>query len=175
MPRASQGVEGVNSSAHQRRRIDIAYTARNRNKGFDRSQHVLRIAAVITESGILLIATESKISAPALGTSAVVAAMPANADTLAFSPFSHTSPERIHNAGHFMTRNARIGDSVPEAFGDDRIAVAHTTCPNFDAHLSWAWIGNLQLDHFKTGSGSGYLGGFHGCNCVAVVMNAPVV
>jgi hypothetical protein len=36
---------------------------------------------------------------------------------------------------------------------------------NFDAHLTWAWIGDLQLDDFKTGSGRAHLGGFHGCYC----------
>jgi hypothetical protein len=85
-----------------------------------RSQHVLLIAAVITEARILLIAAESKISAPALGASAVMAAMPANADTLAFLPISHSSPQRIHHAGHFMAGNARIDDSWPTAFGDNR-------------------------------------------------------
>jgi hypothetical protein len=94
-----------------------------------------------------------------------MAAMPANANTLAFSPFSHSGPERIHYAGHFMAWNARIGDSWPAAFDDDRVAVAHTTCLNFDAHLSRAWIGNLQLNDSKTGSSRDHLGGFHGCYC----------
>ena len=103
-----------------------------------------------------------------------MAAVPANANTLASSPFSHSSPQRIHHAGHFMTRNARIEDSWPEAFGDDRIAVAHATCLNLDAHLSRPWIGNLQLNDFKTGSSRGHLGGFHGCYSTAVVINPPI-
>ena len=94
-----------------------------------------------------------------------MAAMPANANTLACSPFSHSSPERIHHAGHFMSRNTRIGDSWTAAFDDDRIAVAHTTRLNFDAHLSRAWIGNLKLNDFKTGTSRGHLSGFHGCYC----------
>src|SRR6516162_6870913 len=64
-----------------------------------------------------------------------------------------------------MARNARIGDSWPAAFDDDRIAVAHTTCLNFDAHLSRAWIGNLQFNDSKTGSSLSHLGCFHGCYC----------
>jgi hypothetical protein len=89
--------------------------------------------------------------------------MPANANTLAFLPRSHPRPERIHHAGHFMPWDARIGDSWPPAFDDDRITVAHTTCMNFDAHLSRAWIGNLQFDDSKTGSSRSHLRGFHGC------------
>src|SRR5271156_2265685 len=64
-----------------------------------------------------------------------------------------------------MARNARIGDSWPAAFGDDRVAVAHTACLNLDAHLSRAWLGNRQLNDAKTGSRRGHLGGFHGCDC----------
>ena len=64
-----------------------------------------------------------------------------------------------------MARNTRIADSWPAAFDDDCIAVAHTTCINFDAHLSRTWIGNLQLDDFKTSSSRGHSGGFHGCYC----------
>jgi hypothetical protein len=89
--------------------------------------------------------------------------MPANANTLAFSPFRHSWPERIHDAGYFMPWNARIGDSWTATFDDDRIAVAHTTCLNLDAHLARAWIGNLQRNDSKTGSSRGHLGGFHGC------------
>jgi hypothetical protein len=111
--RIQQGVVGVTSSAHQRRSIHIAKAVRNRNQCFDRSQHVLRITTVITEAGILLIAAKSKISPPALGASTVMAAMPSDANSLAFSPFSYSSPERIHDAGHFMPWNARIGDSWP--------------------------------------------------------------
>ena len=78
-----------------------------------------------------------------------MAAMPANSDTVTFAPFRHSGPERIHHAGHCMARNARTGDSRPAAFDDDRIAVAHTTCLNFDGHISRAWIGNLELDEFS--------------------------
>jgi hypothetical protein len=94
-----------------------------------------------------------------------MAAMPANANTLAFSPFSHSGPHRIHHAGHFMPWNSGIGDSWPAPFEDDRIAVAHTACLNFDAHLSQTWVGNLQLNDPKTGSSRSHLGGFHGSYC----------
>jgi hypothetical protein len=103
-----------------------------------------------------------------------MATMPANANTLACSPFSYSGPKRIDHASHFMPRNARIGDSWPAAFDDDRVAVAHTTCLNFDAYLSWAWIGNLQLNDSKTGSSRGHLGGFHGCCAVVIPTPAPI-
>jgi hypothetical protein len=64
-----------------------------------------------------------------------------------------------------MSRNTRIGDSRTAAFDDDRVAVAHTARLNFDAHLSRAWLGNLQLNELKTGSSRSHLGGFHGCYC----------
>jgi hypothetical protein len=70
-------------------------------------------------------------------------AVPADADALAFSPIGHSSPDRIHHAGHFMTRNAWIGNSWPKTLDDDRIAVTNTAGMNLDAHLAWAWIGDL--------------------------------
>jgi hypothetical protein len=97
-----------------------------------------------------------------------MAAMPANANTLTFSPFSHSGPQRIHHTGHFMPWNSWIGDSWPEPFEDDRIAVAYAACPNFDAHLSWAWSGNLELNDSKPVSSRGHLCGFHGCYCDCV-------
>jgi len=123
--------------------------------------HVLLITAVVADTGILFIAAVSKISAPALGTGAVVAAMPANANALANPPVSYSSTERVHHAGHFMPRNPRIGDSWPPAFNDDRVAAAYAACQNLDAHLCRTWIRNLRLDNSKPGSGRGHLCGSH--------------
>ncbi len=92
-------------------------------------------------------------------------AMPANANTLACSPFSHSCPERIQHAGHFMPRNAWIADSGPAALQDNRVATAHSTRLNFDAHLSRAWCRNLQLNNFETRSSRAHLSGLHGCYC----------
>src|SRR5271156_4995710 len=103
-----------------------------------------------------------------------MAAMPANANTLAFSPFSHSSPWRIHHAGHFMARNARIGDSWPAAFDDDRIAVAHTTCMNSDAHLSRAWIGNPSSTILRPAPASVTWAAFMVVTATAVVIKSPI-
>jgi hypothetical protein len=96
-----------------------------------------------------------------------VAAVPTDADTLAFAPFRHSGAQFIHNACDFMPWNAGVGDSWPRAFDDKRIAVANTTCLHFNANLPWTGLGNRSLDDLKTGSASGYLGRFHGryCDC----------
>jgi hypothetical protein len=96
-----------------------------------------------------------------------MATMQPNANTLAFSPVRPSSPRRCHHAGHFMPWNSWIKDSWPAPFDDDRIAVTYATCLNFDAHLSWAWLGDRQLNDRETGSSRANLGGFHGwcCDC----------
>jgi hypothetical protein len=48
-----------------------------------------------------------------------MAAVPANGNTLAFSPICYSSPERIDQASHFMAGNARIVESWSAAFNDD--------------------------------------------------------
>jgi len=42
---------------------------------------------------------------------------------------------------------------------------SHTYSQMGPAHLSRAWIGNLQPNDLKTGSSSGHLSGSHGCYC----------
>ena len=55
-----------------------------------------------------------------------MAAMPANTNTVTFSPPRHSSPECIHHTGHFMPWYARIADPWPPTLDNDCIAVAHT-------------------------------------------------
>jgi hypothetical protein len=61
--------------------------------------------------------------------------------------------------------------SCPAAFDDDRIAVAHTTRLNVDANLFRAWVGNLQLDDFKTAAAAVTWAAF--IVATAIVINSP--
>ena len=114
----------------------------------DRSHHVFLIAAVIAKAWILLVAAEPKISPPTLGH---VPSWPPCQPTPTRWPCRHSAtpvPSCIHDAGDFVPGNTRIEDPRRAALDNDRIAVAHAACLDFDTHLSRAWIGNLPGQRF---------------------------
>ena len=86
--------------------------------------------------GIFQIPAITKISAPALATGVVVAAVPADADTLPLLPLSNTGAYFIDDAGDFMSWNAGILNSGPAAFFREHVTVADTAGLHLDAHLS---------------------------------------
>src|SRR5258708_7341558 len=74
--------KGGNSGAEQWSCIDVAQGVRNRCQRLNRRDHILLVSAVVADTGNFLVSTVAKISAPALSAGAVVASMPADADTL---------------------------------------------------------------------------------------------
>ena len=96
----------------------------------------------------------AKISAPAFATGVVLAAMPADADTLPLLPLGNTGAHFIDDARHFMSGNARILNSGPHAFFREHVAVANSTGLHLDAHLPWPGLGNLALDNLEICSGA---------------------
>ena len=82
------------------------------------------ISSVEGDAGNSGVTAVKEASTPAFDTSVVVPAMPANTDALALGPCSDTSAELVDDAGNFVTGNARILNSGPEAFFHKQIAVA---------------------------------------------------
>ena len=71
------------------------------------------VSTVIADAWILQIPAIAKVSPPALGTSVVLAAVPANTDALPLLPRGNTGAHFIDDARHFMSWNARILNSGP--------------------------------------------------------------
>lgn len=92
-----QCVAGGNSGAEQGRCIDVAQTGEYRHQRFDESHHVSLLSAVITDARDFQITAIAKVSPPALGTSVILAAVPAHADA-ASGPYLQQTLNRLPSA-----------------------------------------------------------------------------
>jgi hypothetical protein len=124
----------------------------------------LLVSAVIADARNLLIPAVAKISAAALQARAVVAAVPADTDALAFLPLGNASAQFIDNARHFMPWNTGILNSGQIAFFREHITVANTTGLHLDENLSRTGFGNLALHNLEITARFGNLRRFHGCH-----------
>jgi hypothetical protein len=107
----------------------------------------------------------TEVSTPALKARAVVATVPADADTLSSLPADETLTNVIDDANDFVTRHAGILNSRRRAFFGESVAVAHTAGLNLDADVSGTRRRNFTLDDLEVRSGSGNLRHFHRCDC----------
>src|SRR6185312_10332385 len=149
----AQRIVGRNPGAEQRRGIDVGQAVRNRHQRFNRSQHVLLIAAVVADAGNLLVLAVAEIAAPAFAARAIMSAMPANTDPLPLAPRADSGSEFVDHARDFMARNARIRNAGPRSFHDQRVTVAHPAGVHPDANLSRTGLRNLALHNLKTLAG----------------------
>ena len=78
-----------------------------------------------------------------------MSSMPTHTNTLAYEPFHDPASNSINNAGDFVAWDARIGDSRPRAFDDERIAVTYAACLHFDANLCCTRLGDFTLHDFE--------------------------
>ena len=123
---------------------------RHRHQRLHRSHHVLLVSAVIADARNFQVPAIAKISAPALATRAVMAAVPADADALSLLPLGNTVTQFVDDADDFMSGNAGILNSGPLAFLREHVTVANATGLHLDAHLSCTRLRNLALDDLGT-------------------------
>ena len=90
-----------------------------------------------------------KAAAAARLTLAAVAAMPAHSDTLALLPDRWARSNLVNDAGHLVTRDARVFQPRPVAFLHKQVAMTDPARLHFDAHLVGPWRRHLLLDHFE--------------------------
>ena len=107
------------------------------------------VSAVIADTRNFQIPAIAKISAPALATSVVLAAVPTDTDTLPLLPRGNTRIHLINDARHFMSGNTGKLNSGPRAFFREHVTVANATSLHLDAHLSYARLRNLALDDLE--------------------------
>ena len=93
------------------------------------------VSAVIADARNFQILTIAKISSTALATRIVLAAVPADTDTLPLCPGGNAVTHFIDDARDFVPRNAGILDSSPRALHREHVAVANPTGLHLDQHL----------------------------------------
>jgi hypothetical protein len=87
--------------------------------------------------------------------------MPAHPHALARFPLGDPGADRIHRPDHFMAGNARILNTRPMAFLDQRVTMANATGLDLDPHLAGAGLRNFTFNQFKRPAGPGDLGSTH--------------
>jgi hypothetical protein len=113
----------------------------------------LLITAVIADARNFQIPAIAGISAPALATRVVLAAVPADTCTLPLLPRGNAGAHFIDDARDFVSWNAGILNSGPGAFFREHVTVANTTGLYFDPYLSCTRLRNLALDDLEISSG----------------------
>src|SRR5215471_16480672 len=122
----TERIECSNSRAHQRGGFDIAERFRDVGQRFHGRHHEFLIASVVADTANLPVRAVHEIPSPAGETSAVLSAMPADADSLTLLPLFHAGSNLIDHADYLVSRHTRVRDTGKEALLRDYIAVAHS-------------------------------------------------
>ena len=104
----SESIECGNSGAHQRRCFGGIEGFGHAGQRFDRRDHEFLIAPVIANSANLPVRAVHEIAPPARGTSAVLAAVPADTDAFALLPILHTGSDLVDHASHLVPRDTGV-------------------------------------------------------------------
>ncbi len=151
----AQGVVGGDAGAHQRCGVHRRKVVRHQRQGDGRSDHVVGITAVEGDAGDLERHLAGEEIAAATGIAiAAMAAMPADAHALARFPLGNARAHGIHRADHFMAGHARILQTGPVTFLDQRIAVTDATGVDLDPHQPGTGLRDFTLHDFKRPAGA---------------------
>src|SRR5687767_2040882 len=159
--RVAQRVVDRNTGTHEWSGFFSGNFIGNRCQSSCRCNHVFSVSAVEVNPGNFSIDTHGEVSATTLFAHEAVSAVPTNTDALPLGPSDNVVAEGIDASGDFMTRHTRILKPGPQAFLDQRIAVADTTCLNFHANLSSGGLRCIALHQFPVSARSAYLSCFH--------------
>src|SRR6266478_5881758 len=131
----AQSVEGGDSRAKERAGFHSVEALRHGCERFHRGDHVFLVPAVEADTAHFQVAAIGEISAPASNASAVLPAVPANADALAFFPARDASAHVINHSGDFVSGGAAILNAGPVTFFYEAVAVADATSLHANAHV----------------------------------------
>src|SRR5260370_36414989 len=100
-------------------------------------------------------------SGPARGPRAALAAVPADADTLAVFPAGDAGTNVVDHAGDFVPGGAVILTTGPVSFFYEAVAVADATGLHANADVAGGRLRDVALLNFKIGARLGYDGDLH--------------
>ena len=99
----AQSIEGGDASAKQRSGVSRIKAVRNMGHGFDGSDHIFLIAAVVADSSDRAFLAIDEITCATGWACVVLAAMPADAGAVPFLPSGYTGAHLINHASDFMS------------------------------------------------------------------------
>jgi hypothetical protein len=153
----AQGIKRGDSGTHQGRGLGGIERFRHLRQRFHRRDHVFLIATVVAEAANLPVRAVYEITAAAGETRAILAAVPADSNPMAFLPLRDTRPGLVDDAGHFVSGDARVRNAREKAFLGNHIAVTDSTGQDPDPHVSRAGLRNVALHDFEVSSSPRYL------------------
>jgi len=140
-PAVAQSVERCDTGAKKRTGFRWIQAVGNCGESFSRSEHVLLVAAVEVDPGDSFILAGDEIAFAARGASEVVAAVPSDADALAFLPIGDAGAGFVDDAGNFVAGNARILDAGENTVFGEMVAETDAASLDLDTHLSGGGLG----------------------------------
>src|SRR5262245_29895713 len=159
-----KGVEGRDPRTEQRRRVRRVERLGHPRDCFDRRNHVLRVATVVTESCDIHVGAVDEVATPARETGAILTAVPAHADLLTFLPLRHACARLVDHTGDFVTWHARVREVWPAAFLRKGIAVADSARLHANPHVPRPRLRDVPLDDLEVRACLGQLRRFHLCH-----------
>src|SRR6266851_819805 len=161
----AQGVKRGNPGTHEWRGFSRVERFRHPRQRFHRRDHVFLIAAVVADAANFRVRAVHEVPATAGKTGAVLPAVPADSNPLAFLPFLHARAHLVDHAGHFVSWDARISNAGEKAFLGNHVTVTDSTGLDADTYLPRSWLRNFSFYDFKICSGLRHLHGFHFRHC----------
>ena len=89
-----------------------------------------------------------------------MAAVPADADALAFLPSGDACADFVNDAGDFVSGGAGVGHAGPKAVFDEMVAEANAAGLDADADMSQGRLRDFALLQLEIGTGLGDYGDF---------------
>src|SRR5262245_18647308 len=169
----TESIECGDSSTHQRRRLGGVERFGHSSQCFDRRDHEFLIAPVVADSANLHICAVDDITSSARQASSVLAAVPADADPLAFLPVPHTRSDLIDHADDFVSGDARIRHPGKQTIFRDHIAMADSTRLNANPHMSRSGLRNFTFHELEIRTRLRYLYHFHSYLRLKRIANPP--
>src|SRR5438128_8925915 len=168
IPRAgtavAQCVKGRDTGAKQRARLRCVEAVRNCCETLGWSEHIFLVTAVKMDARDSFVRAGDKVAFPACRASKVMAAVPADADSLAFLPVRDTRAGFVNNACNFVAGHARILDARKNAVFRQMVAETNSAGLHLDAHLPSTRLRNFALHNFKVAARFRHLNRFHFCH-----------
>src|SRR5262249_35671114 len=165
----TESIECGDSGTHQRRGLGGVERFGHVGQCFDRGYHEFLLPPVVVNPTNLRICAVDEITSSARRASAVLAAMPADADPFAFLPVFHTRPDLVDHANYLVSGDARLRYPRKQAILRDYIAVADSTRLNANPYMSRCGLRDFTFHEFEVRSGLRYLHYFHFCHLLSLL------
>src|ERR1700731_1261617 len=149
----AQGIVDGNSGAHQGSGFGRRQIIRHQGHRFCRHHHVFGVTSIKRDASDFPELTEDEVAASAGVALKAMSAIPSHAYPLTGLPQGDVGADGVDASGNLVARYARILNSRPHAFLNQRVAVADATGFYFNADSPASGLRRRTLNDFEIISG----------------------